>query len=247
MVAVCAGIPGFDDNDVPRVAGSVAAVLLAVNHVLSQSPVPAAQVRSEELGLLLALAAFFTPTLGKRLEEAARSGRRAAAVLPGSANTMRISEDEADATRRELAWATFAMLRNVNAAAVVIWGANGELLAARGQLPAAVAAGGVTLEEAVAQAAASEALGEAALAGPSYLPDAGAIGKAGAGGLALLPEGAQALWACPMKGRQGGGDAGRLLLVAAEPRAFSQKERAWAREQLCASSGFELGRHDIVS
>ena len=95
--------------------------------------------------------------------------------------------------------------------------------------PATFARSSICAESsAVAQAAASEALGEAALAGPSYLPDAGAIGKAGAGGLALLPEGAQALWACPMKGRQGGGDAGRLLLVAAEPRAFSQKERAWA-------------------
>lgn len=38
------GIPGFDDAYIPRVVGFVGGALLTVNHVLSESPVSAAQV-----------------------------------------------------------------------------------------------------------------------------------------------------------------------------------------------------------
>ncbi len=40
------GIPGFDDDLIPRVVGVVGAALLIGNHVLAGSPRPGAQVSS---------------------------------------------------------------------------------------------------------------------------------------------------------------------------------------------------------
>ncbi len=40
------GIPGFDDAQIPRVVGTVGAVLLAANHLLAAGAPSAAQVRS---------------------------------------------------------------------------------------------------------------------------------------------------------------------------------------------------------
>lgn len=38
------GIPGFDDANIPRVVGVIGGAMLAVNHMMSASPVPDAQV-----------------------------------------------------------------------------------------------------------------------------------------------------------------------------------------------------------
>lgn len=38
------GIPGFDDAYIPRVVGVIGGAMLTVNHIMSASPVPDAQV-----------------------------------------------------------------------------------------------------------------------------------------------------------------------------------------------------------
>ena len=43
------GIPGFDDEDIPRVVGFIGASLLVANHLASTSP-PEAQVREAREG-----------------------------------------------------------------------------------------------------------------------------------------------------------------------------------------------------
>ena len=60
------GIPGFDDQDIPRVIGLLGTSLLVVNHLSGASP-SEAQTRTELIGGVLAAACVVVPTLGRRL------------------------------------------------------------------------------------------------------------------------------------------------------------------------------------
>ena len=59
------GIPGFDDEDIPRVVGLVGAALLVANHLAQGANPSDAQARSELIGAFLAACCVVTPTLGK--------------------------------------------------------------------------------------------------------------------------------------------------------------------------------------
>eukprot|EP00850_Spirogloea_muscicola_P019112 SM000183S04006 [mRNA] locus=s183:280176:283150:- [translate_table: standard] len=138
------GIPGFDDADLPRAVGVLLGALLAANHVASAGAVAPAQWRSEVLGLLLAGLAVATPYLGRRLKRA--QGGREALAAQGSNQSFLLAASLSDAERQELAWATYAILRNTTTSGVLVW-RGGKILCARGSWDVGGAEPGVALEE----------------------------------------------------------------------------------------------------
>ncbi|KAJ7567788.1 hypothetical protein O6H91_01G007000 [Diphasiastrum complanatum] len=62
------GIPGFDDSELPRLLGLLLGTLLVLNHFLSPSTISSAQLRSEAVGVLLAVVAMSLPFWGSRLK-----------------------------------------------------------------------------------------------------------------------------------------------------------------------------------
>lgn len=95
------GIPGFDDALIPRVVGALGAALLALNHVLTESAVSGAQLRTEALGAALAGVALAAPTLERRLKEAdpGRGRRPLPETLDGAAAAFAIASDLPDTVK----------------------------------------------------------------------------------------------------------------------------------------------------
>lgn len=142
---------------------------------------------------------------------------------------------------QELAWASYALLRNTNICGLVAcW--EGQPVLARGLLAVPGGAAGSGKGEAAAAAALGALSGDAwqaavgaAAAGQLYCPDRAAIEKAGAAAWPGVPEGAESLLAQPLAPFEGAGGSaagaqgsGVLLLLSERPRALSSKERAWA-------------------
>ncbi|KAK9809926.1 hypothetical protein WJX72_001835 [[Myrmecia] bisecta] len=237
------GIPGFDDALVPRVVGLLGAVLLLLNNVFG--PVPSgAQARAEALGALLAAMCMATPAVERRLKELQPGRGRTAAnsKSAGANNIFAISQGVNEQLKQELAWASYALLRNTNTSGLLIYHA-GTLLMARGAMgPAAasdasssqagpsLAALAMEVQRATEQSADIAAVLEGR-ASSFYLPDQGSLIKGGAAQWHFVPRAAQSLLVQRMEpgsaswGRQ---SAGLLLLMAERPRAWSARERAWA-------------------
>jgi hypothetical protein len=227
------GIPGFDDALIPRVAGALGAALLVINHLLADGDPSAAQGRAELLGAALAGVAVATPALEARLLEAqpGRGRQAAAGEVQGSSNVFALGEGLGEAAKRELAWASYALLRNANVCALaVVW--QGQAVMCRGLVGAQVAAGGGAVSLGAATSAwqqQQQQLGGTAL----YCPDRGDIAQQGLDGCAIVPAGARSLLVQPLQpfsleGEAGGDPRGALLLISERERALSAKERAWA-------------------
>ena len=122
------GIPGFDDRLVPRVVGIAAGAALAANRLLGAQPVPDAQARAELLGALLAALLLVTPELEERLRAVlpGRGRQQAADAVAGAARVFALAGALPDAERRELAWATFALLKNANCCGLVVLRGGGD-------------------------------------------------------------------------------------------------------------------------
>jgi len=266
--------------------GALGAAGLAANHLLGGGgPASASQDRAEALGAGLAAACIVTPSVEARLKEAAPGrGRGAAASLAGAAPVFAVAGGNAppaaDAPAAppvaggapaaaaapsdppplaaELAWASYALLRNTNAASVAVavrrrgseeeggGGGGWEGLLARGSFPAAAAGGGGPLA-AVGRGAAALAA-EPSLAGafgggdpaPAWLPDRGG-GLGGPAWAGLAPPGAGCALVCPLlaappplassspSSAAAAVVRGVLILVGDRPRGLSPRDRAWAR------------------
>ena len=137
---------------------------------------------------------------------------------------------------QELAWASYALLRNTNICGLVaFW--EGRALLARGLVASAPPPAGGKADAVATLAALSAGLQPTATA-PLSCADRAAISRAGAAGWAGVPEGAESLLAQPLlplagdsqAADDGSGSAQRgvLLLLSERPRALSGKERAWA-------------------
>ncbi|KAK9822186.1 hypothetical protein WJX81_008371 [Elliptochloris bilobata] len=135
------GIPGFDDAQIPRVVGAVGAALLAANHVCAAGKPSPAQSRAEALGAVLAAVACVTPALEARLREAVPGRGRAAGGTAGgtpAAQLFALAPGLPQDAKQELAWASYALLRNTNASALLlVYGGRAWL--ARGAVGAAAA------------------------------------------------------------------------------------------------------------
>eukprot|EP00887_Chlorella_sp_A99_P000104 scaffold16.g104.t1 len=225
------GIPGFDDALIPRVAGAVGAALLLANHLLSEGPPSDAQLRTEVLGALLAAVCIAAPGLEQRIKELdpGRGRRPPPAALEGAAPCF-----------AELAWASYALLKNTNICGlVIVW--RGTAVLCRGLLgTAAAAAGGgdaslaaisrADLPLQAAKAGSNSSSGGSGGSGSAYWEDGGAVWAAGAAGWALVPEGAQGVLVQPLaaSGSSGGEAEGALVLLCDRPHALGSKEQAWA-------------------
>ncbi|KAI5072517.1 hypothetical protein GOP47_0012623 [Adiantum capillus-veneris] len=121
------GIPGFDDSDLPRVLGIAFGAVLVLNHFLGADYVTAAQWRSELVGLCNSILSISLPSIGRSL-----SGGRpdAATLLPNSRQIFALSKNLLLEEKEELAWGSYALLKNTRTTSLVIW--NEELLCARG-------------------------------------------------------------------------------------------------------------------
>ncbi|KAG2485093.1 hypothetical protein HYH03_016190 [Edaphochlamys debaryana] len=224
------GIPGFEDRFIPRVVGVAIGALLVLNHVLGAEPAPDAQVRAEYLGALLAVLCLFVPDIEERLREAmpGRGRQKAAGAVEGAANCFLLEPSLPEAAKKELAWASFSLLKNTNCCGVVL-AAGGRVLMARG----AVGAGAVRPGDTAGSLA---ALGKdlASASGPlaavasgsspaSWLPERSGFGAAAS--LPALPAGAQSLYAAHVEAA--GGGPGVLVVFSERPRAMADRERGW--------------------
>ena len=232
------GIPGFDDEDIPRVVGLVGASLLVANHLASPTPSDA-QARTELLGAFLAAACAYAPALGRRLDEN-RVVAGGAGDVAGGEQVFAIAPGQSDAVKADVAWATYALLTQTNASAAVVWREGEGVTCARGACafrPPAGAPGaaevvleqltksvGAALERGGSGDPGNDSLAEES--GAVYLRDRGAVDRAGANAWGFLPQGAESVLVQPSASGDARGEA-RLVLLSDKPRAFSKKQRAW--------------------
>eukprot|EP00879_Flechtneria_rotunda_P006168 GHRR01006485.1.p1 GENE.GHRR01006485.1~~GHRR01006485.1.p1 ORF type:complete len:331 (+),score=129.47 GHRR01006485.1:317-1309(+) len=222
------GIPGFDDSNTPKVVGAVVAALVAANHVLGADPAPPAQMRAEFLDITLAALCFVVPEIEARLRQVQPGrGRSGVGEIAGSAQLFALAEGLDETARKELAWASFALLKNVNCCSVLLLDhAASNVLLARGAVARDVTVAGdqaASLTR-VAQAYSSSSTAAAGLlpaAKQQWLPEKAAVKQSGLGSIPFVPEGVQSALVQPLPG-------GLALLVLAErPRALSEKDRKW--------------------
>ena len=128
------GIPGFDDDEIPRVVGFLCTSLVLFNHVDSVHP-PEAQTRTELIAFLLALACSTAPSLGRRLTEATPHSVQLSKIED---EVFALSQTISDVAKADMAWATYALLTQTNAGGVLVIG-NDEprVLCARGHVQGA--------------------------------------------------------------------------------------------------------------
>lgn len=165
--------------------------------------------------------------------------------VAGSVNRFHVAEGLTDIQKQELAWSSFALLKNVNCCSVLVL-RDGNCLLARGALsadavsatpggPAALAALGSLLS--LQMASSGEA--SAVLAGRQqqlYAPDRRAMGVAGLENLGCVPAGANALLAVNLPGSV----PGCLLVLSDRARGLGDKDRAWVTA-MAAKLGAALG------
>jgi hypothetical protein len=92
--------------------------------------------------LLVALCVV-TPEIEERLKQVlpGRGRQQAAEAVDGAARVFVLAERLPEADKRELAWLTFALLKNANCCGVVVARGGGEVVAARGAIGSGAAGG----------------------------------------------------------------------------------------------------------
>ncbi|KAI4351799.1 hypothetical protein L6164_006115 [Bauhinia variegata] len=114
------GIPGLDESYLPRWIGYGFGSLILLNHFVGSdsATITPAQLTTEVLGLCLASFSVALPYLGKFLKGAQPLEQT---TLPeGSQQIFVMSPDLMDTQKEDLAWASYILLRNTNAVAVLI-------------------------------------------------------------------------------------------------------------------------------
>ncbi|GFR42980.1 hypothetical protein Agub_g3979 [Astrephomene gubernaculifera] len=228
------GIKGFDDRLIPRVVGLAIAALLALNHVAGAQPTPDAQLRSEWLGLLLAVMCVLVPEIEERLREAmpGRGRQKTAEAIPGAANCFFLEPSLPESTKKELAWCSFALLKNTNCCGLLLV-AGDRVLLARGALGSQLVRPGdaerslAAMSQDYTSVCSTSKISEVASGAVSqlWLPERGDFGGAGMQALAVLPEGAQCLLAQHVAAQSG--RPAVLLVFSERPRAMAERERGW--------------------
>jgi len=113
------------------------------------NPPPPWQVRAEFLCSLLVALCVIVPEVEERLKSVlpGRGRQQGAEAVEGSARVFALSDALPDSEKRELAWLSFAMLKNVNCCGVVVLregggggGGGSTAVVARGSIGSGVAA-----------------------------------------------------------------------------------------------------------
>ncbi|XP_078177116.1 protein COFACTOR ASSEMBLY OF COMPLEX C SUBUNIT B CCB2, chloroplastic-like isoform X2 [Carex rostrata] len=92
-------------------------MLVVLNHFLSSNPTPV-QIRSEIVGFCLAAFSAMIPYLGSFLEGV--SSVNCLTLPEGSKQIFILSENLSTSQKEDLAWASYALLRNTNTMSVLI-------------------------------------------------------------------------------------------------------------------------------
>eukprot|EP00899_Mesostigma_viride_P023668 jgi/Mesvir1/4486/Mv14583-RA.1 len=243
------GISGLEDRLVPRVVGSIALALLAVNHATSAGGgIPGVQARAELIGVFLSFCCIIAPYVSLRLKDNTREGRQQRTVGAGgdasSADVFCLSDTLPGGQRvlTELAWSAYALLRKCNCSTVVVWWQD-SLVCARGTASKSAlqrtgqkddkARDLASLEASLRMAVQGSPVlsGVAASGNAAWLADRGALEAAGAGKWSFLPSTARCALVLPLQGEKDGKrqDArGFLMLVGESDRSLGRKQRLWA-------------------
>ncbi|QDZ21402.1 subunit B of cofactor assembly of complex C [Chloropicon primus] len=125
------GIPGIPDEQVPRILGTFTCFLLALNH-FTAGYVDGAQVRSEVVALILGATCIALPTLNSAISFNNSSILSQAERTVGNTKELfYLCQDRGEDTMKELAWVSFALLKNTNSA-FVLYAEDGKVMLARG-------------------------------------------------------------------------------------------------------------------
>lgn len=199
--------------------------------------------RTEALAGILAAICFIAPSLDERLKDAEAGRGRKAPVeqIAGATNVFGLSDAIKDNAKKELAWASFSILKNSNSCAVIAYDATKEeVLMCRGAIASAAATGASTAEKlrsltaAVRSAVKGSSDVQSLAAGGStadgrqiVMADKLAMTAAGATGWGFVCEGIESMAVFPVVGAEGGKARGLLIVLSERPRALSKKERGW--------------------
>lgn len=220
------GIPGFDDEDIPRVVGGLGGAALVANHLAAGAYGSEALHRSESVGIALCIACVLAPELGRRLKgDGTRSGRskNGAGVAPGEDgdSVFVLRESSSEAEKEDCAWASYAILTNTLASGVIYIDAEGRAQLVRGTIRGK--------EDGTPDASKTETLSRVQTAWQSvsntssdYFTSRWDVDRAGANTWAFLPPTAESV--SVHRPANGGG----VLVVWSDvDRAFSRKDRKW--------------------
>ncbi|GAX74057.1 hypothetical protein CEUSTIGMA_g1507.t1 [Chlamydomonas eustigma] len=232
------GIPGFEDRLIPRVVAGIGAALLAVNHILSigvQFAPDIAQARAEVLCGILVLVLGSVPDIEERLREAqpGRGRQSTASSITGAKNAFALDKKLPDKVKQELAWSSFALLKNTNSCGMLFF-QGGKAIMARGAMGESVVTSTSDTQASLDNITkdmdnVSTQIPElnAVLSGQSgqlWLQDRQALERAGFSSLLSVPQGAQCLLAQRVAM---GSEAGLLVVFSERPRSLSDRERSW--------------------
>ncbi|KAA6418702.1 MAG: required for cyt b6 assembly [Trebouxia sp. A1-2] len=227
------GIPGFDDTFIPRVVGSFGILILIANHLLGPDTVSETQTRSEVFAAVLATICIASPTIEARLKELEPGrGRQAAPQeVQGAISTFAIADSVSEEQKQELAWASYALLRNTNTCGVAVFRGQQAVMARGAFGPAAKADGPQaclqTLSKAQSSIKKQLTVNSSKDGGQlAYFQDTGALSSAGVKNWAgLVPTGVNSILMC--QGATSSDNGVLLVLLSDRPRAWSRRERLW--------------------
>ncbi|CAJ1952648.1 unnamed protein product [Sphenostylis stenocarpa] len=115
------GIPGLDESYLPRWIGYGFGSLLLLNHFIGSDAVAVtpAQLSTEVLGLSLASFSIVLPYLGKFLKGTQPVDEKT--IPDGTEQIFVMSTEIVNGLKEDLAWASYVLLRNTNAIAMLIF------------------------------------------------------------------------------------------------------------------------------
>lgn len=227
------GIPGIDDDEIPRVVGFLCTSLVLFNHVDSVHP-SEAQTSTELIAFLLALACSTAPSLGRRLSEATPHSVHLSKI---EHEVFALSQTTSDVAKADMAWATYALLTQTNAGGVLVIGNDKpRVLCARGHVQSANgtanrSGSGENIICSLTSNIRDSELME--VAENIYLSDRRSIDMAGTNMWKFLPGGTESVLM-----QLGNGNL-RVVLFSEQPRAFSKRQRdcvAAIANKLCTNS-----------
>ena len=223
------GIPGFDDEDVPRVVGALGAAGLFANRVAAGTDgASEALGRSETVGAALCLACAIAPELGRALKGGERGGgeRGSGAKADGADGNSVFAMDEnaSEKAREDCAWVSYAVLTNTLACGVLFVDGDGRARLVRGTVQSRDdGAPDASKSATLARAGEAWSTASASVATEQYLDSRWEIDRAGANAWGFLSAASESVFA--RRCTSGGG--GALIAWSDVPRAFTTKDRLW--------------------
>lgn len=232
------GIPGFDESYLPRIIGATFGALVVANHLLSPSSPSPAQLRSEALGVCLAAFSTSLSYLGKFLKGANPIDR--SSLPEGNKQVFILSQNLSGIQKEDLAWGSYALLRNTNTMSVAI--AVQDALCVRGYWNTPENYSKAQLLEWFKSQIKQVGLLE--LKDMLYFPQTPDTRLQG-----MLPKGVCSLFVQPLYGASSPVSnattniEGFVLLASSSKYAYNEKDRAWIRTIANKFQGMDIFRN----